>query len=95
MSGAGQLAMFLALGAAALGLFLGPIGAAIARRIGGPGEAPSEELEELRDRVQTLEAQQDRFAEVESRLDFAERLLARQPAALPPGGVADQEVRQG
>ena len=95
MSGAGQLAMFLAFGAAALGLFLGPIGAAIARRIGGPGEAPLEELEELRDRIQTLEAQQDRFAEVESRLDFAERLLARQQTALPSAGVADQEVRQG
>lgn len=95
MSDAGQVAMFLALGAAAMGLFLGPLGAAIARRIGGPSEEPAAELEDLRDRIQTLEAQQDRVAEVESRLDFAERLLAQHQAALPPAGIGDEQARRG
>ena len=93
MSDAGQVAMFLALGAGAMGLFLGPLGAALARRIGGPDDDDSAELEELRDRVEALEAQQDRVAEVEGRLDFAERLLAQQQAALPPVGIADDEAR--
>jgi len=91
MSGAGELAMFLAIGAAACGLLFGPIGSALARRIGGrpdPGEVHAEEahaeIEEMAARM-TAEADdlRNRLAEVEERLDFAERLLAR-------GGEADQ-----
>jgi hypothetical protein len=49
MTGAGELAMFLAMGAAAVGLLFGPIGSALARRIGGraePGDAHAE-IEEM------------------------------------------------
>ena len=59
-----------------------PLGRAWARRLesgGGAGEsdAPAE--------VETLKA---RVAELEERMDFAERLLARErePERLPPGG---------
>jgi hypothetical protein len=86
MTGAGELAMFLAIGAAAVGLLFGPIGSALARRIGGrpePGDAQAEIKEaraQVRDEVDDL---RNRLAEVEERLDFAERLLAH-------GGQTDQ-----
>ena len=91
MTGAGELAMFLALGFAALGLTFGPIGAALGRRISGhpePGDAHAE-IEEMRARVtDEVDDLRNRLAEVEERLDFAERLLAhgRQADQLP-GGV--------
>jgi hypothetical protein len=90
MSGAGELAMFLAIGAASVALLFGPIGSAVARRIVGrpePNDALAE-IEEIRARV-TDEADdlRNRLAEVEERLDFAERLLAhgRQTDQLPDG----------
>ncbi len=86
MTGAGELAMFLAIGAAACGILFGPIGSAIARRLGGrpePGDAQAE-IEEVRARVtDEVDDLKTRLAEVEERLDFAERLLAH-------GGQADQ-----
>ena len=86
MSGAGELAMFLAIGAAAVALLFGPIGSALARRLAGrsePGEAQAE-IEDMRARVtEEVDDLKNRLAEVEERLDFAERLLAR-------GGQADQ-----
>jgi hypothetical protein len=90
MTGAGELAMFLAIGAAAVGLLFGPIGSAIARRLGGrpePGDAHAE-IEEMRARVtDEVDDLRNRLAEVEERLDFAERLLAhgRQADQLPGG----------
>jgi hypothetical protein len=90
MTAPGELAMFLAIGAAACGLLFGPIGSAIARRVAGrpePGDAQVE-IDEIRARV-TEEADdlRNRLAEVEERLDFAERLLAhgRQVDQLPAG----------
>lgn len=80
MSGAGELAMFLAIGAAAVGLFLGPIGSAIARRIAGRHQAldASPEIEEIDGRVTTeVDDLRRRLAEVEERLEFAERLLSQ------------------
>jgi hypothetical protein len=68
------------------------IGHAIARRIRG-GELDGSEshttLNELREQVAGLE---QRLAESEERLDFAERLLAQQrpPEALPGGARTDQ-----
>lgn len=57
---------------------LGPIGAAFGARIRGRGDgAPDPRLASEVDELRT------RLAEVEERLDFAERLLAR-------GGHADQ-----
>ena len=86
MTGAGELAMFLAIGAAAVALLFGPIGSALARRIGGrpePGDAHAE-IEEMRARVtDEVDDLRNRLAEVEERLDFAERLLAH-------GAQADQ-----
>jgi hypothetical protein len=60
---------------------LGPIGAAIGHRIrGGRDSAPDHRLAAEVDELRT------RLAEVEERLDFAERLLAR-------GAEADQIPR--
>ncbi|HEX2219290.1 MAG TPA: hypothetical protein VHG35_10850 [Gemmatimonadales bacterium] len=62
-----------------LAAMLWPLIRAIARRIEGaaPGAAVQGELEALRERVQQLEAMQPRMAELEERVDFAERLLTR------------------
>jgi hypothetical protein len=52
------------------------------------GEVAALKVEELESRVAELEAGQQRMMELEERLDFAERLLARQPDAArlsPPG----------
>ena len=53
------------------------------------GEMTAERLVELEQRVVDLEAAQGRVAELEERLDFAERMLAQTSAervALPRGG---------
>jgi hypothetical protein len=80
MSPPGELAMFLAIGAAAVGLLFGPIGSALARRLGGrtePGEAQAE-IEQLSERMTAeVDDLRSRLAEVEERIDFAERLLPR------------------
>ena len=48
------------------------------------------EIEELRARVSDLEHGQERLAEMEERLDFAERLLAqRRERANLPGGSSE------
>lgn len=63
-----------------------PIGRALVRRMEGRGPDSSVgELEEIRVRLQQLEAREARVAELEERLDFAERLLTREREALPPG----------
>ncbi len=83
MIGAASIPIWgMAVGGSAI-VFRGPVGKAIARRIGGgePGEMPPElpadilgELGELRNRVM----------ELEERVDFSERLLA-QPGHRGPG----------
>ena len=60
-----------------LGKIFGPIAAAIGGRLRGRSEAPDHQLASEVDELRA------RLAEVEERLDFAERLLAR-------GGEADQ-----
>ena len=86
MSPPGELAMFLAVGAAAIGLFFGPIGTALGRRLAGRS-GPDElqvELEQMNERMAAeVEILRGRLSEVEERLDFAERLL-------PRGGPPDQ-----
>lgn len=47
-------------------------------RTGRSAAPASQDLEELRARVAELEADRGHLAELEERLDFAERLLARQ-----------------
>lgn len=91
MSPPGELAMFLAIGFAALGLLFGPIGSAVARRISGRHESGDAhaEIEEMRTRVTAeVDDLRNRLTEVEERLDFAERLLTHGgPADQLPGGA--------
>ena len=53
----------------------GPIGQAMARRLAGhSADEPSDEILELREQVDLLRTE---LGDVQERLDFAERLLAR------------------
>jgi len=76
-----------------VGLVLkGPLGRALAKRIEGSRAADHDtvqRLEEVEARLQTLELTQERMLELEERLDFAERLLAREkdPARLGHPGA--------
>lgn len=61
----------------------GPLGRALARRIeggagGGADPGMARRVAELEAQVAELERRADRVPELEERLDFAERLLARQ-----------------
>ncbi len=71
---------------AAVAILKGPIGKALAKRMGGRSvdREVSEETEALHADVDELRA---RLSEVEERLDVTERMLAQQPRkeALPPG----------
>lgn len=62
-----------------LGVLVWPLIKAVARRIeAGAGLADARtELESLHDRIRRLEEAQPRMAELEERVDFAERLLTR------------------
>lgn len=65
------------------GLFRGPIGKAIAKMLDGAGASDEHtvlRIEQLEDRVAELGIDQQRMAELEERLDFAERLLASREA---------------
>jgi hypothetical protein len=66
---------------------------ALVRHYGQPGRvAPAleAELEEMRARLDEGERARDRIAELEERLDFAERMLAQQrEAPRLPGGKSD------
>jgi hypothetical protein len=70
--------MLLAVCATA-GVIFWPLARALARRLEGGGSAAGleGELDGLRNRVDQLEQGQGRVAELEERLDFAERLLAQ------------------
>jgi hypothetical protein len=89
----GELAMFLAIGAAAVGLLFGPIGSAVAHRLGGRRGIPTHhgEIEELDARVTTeMDHLRHRLAEAEERLDFAERLLTHDAPVNQLRGEAHQ-----
>ncbi len=101
MSEAGQFAMWLAIGAGLVTIFAGPVGAALARRLTGgkpaagttglsTGEMTAERVAHLEDRIGELERVEARMAELEERVDFAERLLAagsgEGAGRLPPAG---------
>lgn len=81
----GEFAMWLAIGFGFLGLFFGPIGQAIGRRIGGPrkgepttglttGEMTAERVASLEERILELESER---VQLEERVDFAERMLTK------------------
>jgi hypothetical protein len=79
MPAAAIVLMVLALFTAAT-LVLWPIARALARRLegrGSPDAAMRGELEQLQQRLGEVDAMQTRIAELEDRLDFAERLLAQ------------------
>jgi hypothetical protein len=66
----------------------GPLGRALAKRIEGTKAADHEtvqRLEEVESRLQSLELTQERMLELEERLDFAERMLARDKEPLRMG----------
>lgn len=60
----------------------------IQKRLAGSTPDPSvaAEVELLRERVRAAESLERRVAELEERVDFAERLLARPPAGRAEGG---------
>jgi hypothetical protein len=62
-----------------LAALIWPLIRAIARRIegGSAGAGVQAELEGLRDRVRQLEEMQPRMLELEERVDFAERIVAK------------------
>jgi hypothetical protein len=66
--------------AGGVAVMLGPVGKAIARRISGGPDAGilPEELDQIHTRLGELDEMTARVAELEERLDFTERLLARQ-----------------
>ena len=98
MNGEAEFAMWITVGAASVAFWLAmtPLIRAVAQRISG--KVSSDQLTELHRRIDALEhrgltsgeveAQYDRLAEVEERLDFAERMLAARtsgPGTLHPG----------
>ena len=94
MTEAGQFAMWLAVGATTVScaMLLEPIAKALARRIEGrigtrDMEARLEALEHRGMESGEVDLTRQRLAELEERLDFAERLLGQArtaDAALPP-----------
>ena len=88
--------IFAGVAAAAIffALLRGPVGKAIGKMLEGsavPDEQLTERIEQLEDRVAELSNDQRSVAELEERLDFAERLLAQRGDAVPseaPGGPA-------
>ena len=71
---------------AAIFVLRGPFGRALGERLSGRVAARDDgDVQELREEVEELRRQ---LGEVQERLDFAERLLAKQKdaGALPPGG---------
>lgn len=73
---------------AACTIVLWPLARALARRIEGKGAAPAlqGEIEHLHHRLSEMEGLQGRVAELEERLDFAERLLAKGDGQTLPQG---------
>ena len=85
MSEFGEFGMWLAIGFGFLGLFFGPIGQALGRRIGGAkkadhptglttGEMTAERVAAMEERILELESER---GQLEERVDFAERMLTK------------------
>jgi hypothetical protein len=96
MTGAGELGMWIAVAVGSASFFAAvtPVLKAYARRIEGRAPAPVEDrLAALEQRGLVsgeVELTRERLSELEERLDFAERLLARQKEAdRLPGAVPE------
>jgi hypothetical protein len=73
-----SVVLFLTVGAVLI--FRGPLGKALARRIdgtAGQGGELTQQVADLEHRLAELEQDRARVAELEERLDFAERLLSQ------------------
>ena len=106
MTEAGEFAMWLAVGAGQVAFWFAmyPIITSLAERIRGRAAVPAD----LQARIEALEARSpltgetdlvhQRVVELEERLDFAERMLARQgeparlPEASPPRAHKEREI---
>jgi hypothetical protein len=97
MDSVGAFALFLALGGTMVALLLGPVGQALAKRLGGKagagpkdglstGEMAAERLADMEARLHELDGVAAHVAELEQRLEFAERLLTQhEPKPALPG----------
>jgi hypothetical protein len=86
--GAPLLATIVGFSLLALTIILWPVARALGRRLEGKGggdAALRAEIEQLQHRLGEVDHLQQRVAELEERIDFTERMLARTqaPAALP------------
>ena len=86
------IVMIVFLGLLATTIILWPVMRAFARRLEGKGGADPAlhaEIEQLQHRLGEVDSLQQRVAELEERIDFTERMLARgqAPAALPGDGT--------
>jgi len=80
----GSILFIVLVSVAAATIILWPIVRALARRLEGKGPADTglkAEVEQLHQRLGEVDALQVRVAELEERLDFTERMLARTPEA--------------
>ena len=82
------IVMIVFLGVVAATIILWPVMRALARRLEGKGAADAAlraEVEQLHHRLGEVDVLHQRVAEMEERIDFTERMLARgqAPAALP------------
>jgi len=85
--GAPALVMIVFLGLAATTLILWPIMRAFGRRLEGKGHADAAlraEVEQLQLRLGEVDHLHQRIAELEERIDFAERMLARESSPRRP-----------
>lgn len=87
-NGPALVVMIVALSLLAATIILWPVMRALARRLegkGGTDAALRAEVEQLQQRLGDVDFLQHRVAELEERIDFTERMLARSqaPAALP------------
>lgn len=77
----GPILAILIVAVSVIMILRGPLGKALARRIEGSkaaDEDTAERLSEVEHRLMALEGAQERILELEERLDFTERLLARE-----------------
>ena len=81
--------MVLFVSIAAMFIMRGPFGRAIAERIAGRARTATED-QEVRELKAEVEELRNQLADVQERLDFAERVIARKDdrvGALPKGGT--------